>query len=216
MRFFLSLLIIISSLFGDDITCISDEVKKEFLNLYPDATINSLTIYQRQKSEFEFPSKYEIVIKAKHLNREKGVFYIKSSDKKRFFFNFEIDANIPVLKASEFIPRKAYINALNTKALHVKFDKHSARALNHIPSNAIMAKKNIKKDSFINKRDILLAPIVKKDSHVNVILQNDSLIIEFSATATKDARLNEIITFIKSDGKKIKAKVIAPNKAKML
>ncbi|MEA1916876.1 MAG: flagellar basal body P-ring formation chaperone FlgA [Campylobacterota bacterium] len=212
----LSILLLFSSLFADEITCITDKLQNEFIKLYPQATVNAITVIQKKRKKFEFPATYDVIVKARDLRRDIGTFYITEDGKKKHFFKFEIDATLPVVIAKELIPRKSIIDAFNTKIKDVKFNKHSAKAISSLPKTKIMAKKNISTNHVIQKRDVLLAYIIKKESTVNITLKDGTLQIEFSATATKNARINEVITFIKNDGKKIKAKVVSENRAIML
>ncbi|MDQ1297897.1 MAG: flagellar basal body P-ring formation protein FlgA, partial [Campylobacterota bacterium] len=58
-------------------------------------------------------------------------------------------------------------------------------------------------------------PIVLKGAKVSVQVQNESVIVEFIATATQEGALYDIITIEKSDKKRAKAKVIGENRVEL-
>lgn len=64
-------------------------------------------------------------------------------------------------------------------------------------------------------RDVEIADALKRDAIVNVTLLKDGMVINFSAKALKDAKVNDIIKVQSSNGKILKVRVTGSNTAEI-
>jgi flagella basal body P-ring formation protein FlgA len=107
------------------------------------------------------------------------------------------------------------LSILNTIKKEIKFDRFRALPISAKHINTTQLKHHIKKEILLTTRDIEILNLVKKGSNINVTLNNKNITISFLAKALQNGKLNDIITVRKSDGKKIKVKVIGKNRVEI-
>ncbi len=90
-----------------------------------------------------------------------------------------------------------------------------AKPIQNINANALQGKHRIKKGRIITTRDVELLSLVKKNSFINVSLDSKNMSISFSAKALQSGKLGDTITAQKTDGKRLKVKIIGKNKAEV-
>ncbi len=186
-------------------------LKKYYKNHYKNLDIKSLHV--RPKSYMKkLPESYKIIIPPKNYHNNNGTFYLKTKSKKRLFFDYTIDADIPIITAKRTIKRKENLTPFNTQVKIIKFKSFKSPPLQKIQSSKKWcAKIRLKKGRILSKRDVKEIPLVKKDQNVRVIIRDGNLHVELLAKAKKDGALYDMITIEKRDGEHLKAKVIGAN-----
>jgi len=185
-----------------------------YLSVYPDMTIYSIDVTPRGYIN-SLGENFTINIPTKSTLSNKGILSIKTAKKKKLFFDYIIDAEISVFTAKGLIPRGTKLSLLNTHKKSVSFDKYRAVPIQDIQTKSLQSKHNIPNGRIITTRDVQALLLVKRNATVSVKLDNNAIIIEFSAKALQNGKLNDIITVQKKNGKKFKAVVIGKNKVEI-
>lgn len=185
-----------------------------YLSVYPDMTIYSIDVTPRGYIS-SLGENFTINIPTKSTLSNKGILSIKTAKKKKLFFDYIIDAEISVFTAKGLIPRGTKLSLLNTHKKSVSFDKYRAVPIQDIQTKSLQSKHNIPNGRIITTRDVQALLLVKRNATVSVKLDNNAIIIEFSAKALQNGKLNDIITVQKKNGKKFKAVVIGKNKVEI-
>ncbi len=197
-----------------DTSALSSEIKKRYESFYPNLHVNHILVSPRNYLKRLDP-KFKLILHNKNLKRSHGVFSIKTSKKERIFFDYEVDATIEIYAALRPLNRGNALSPLNAIKKQVKFETFNALPLNHINTKEYRLKRSIKKNHILTERDVEAYPIVKKGNNVLVELKSGSVVLEFTAVASQDGSKNDIISIQKKDGRRIKAKVIAPGRVEV-
>jgi len=193
---------------------IKDEIKNLYTSKYDNIKIKKISVNPRSYTKV-LPKNYQIKIQSKSYLSNHGIFYIKTPQRKEIFFNYYIDATLAIYVARKNIKKGVELSSINTIKKNIILDKFRATPLQNITKGTIQTKHHIKKNNIITLRDIVSIDMVKRDSNVNVSLASSTISITFIAKALQDAKLNDIITIQKRDGKKLKAKVIGKNRVEV-
>jgi flagella basal body P-ring formation protein FlgA len=197
-----------------DTSKIKNDLKKIYLEKYPDIDIKTIKIIPRGYIK-SLPSSYIThVAKKAHLSR-KGILNIKLPRGKKLFFDFYIDADIYVFTTAKKVIKGDLLSNVNTKRRKITFDKFRAIPVGMKQINTTQFRHNIKEDEIITFRDISTLQLVKKGSTVSAVIQNNNLNISFSAKAIRNGRLNDIITIEKQNGQRLQARVIGRNRVEI-
>ena len=193
---------------------IKNAIEKVYKEKYTHIKIKNISVEPRSYIEI-LPKKYETVLKSKsHLSKD-GTLYIKTDDKKKIFFNYKIDAEVVAYEAKEDIKRNMELTNINCKKKSIILDKFRAMPLQNILKGTIQSMHNIKSGTTLTTRDAQGLYLVKRGSNVNVTLNSSNLAISFSAEALQNGRLADIITVMKSNGKKMKVRVIGKHRVEV-
>ncbi len=195
-------------------SALSSEIKKRYESFYPNLHVNRVLVSPRNYLKRLSPD-FQLILHNKNLKRSHGVFSIKTSKKERIFFDYEIEATIDIYVALHPLNRGDALSPLNAIKKQIQFDTFNALPLNHINTKEYRLKRSIKKNHILTERDIEAYPIVKKGNTVLVELKSGSIVLEFTAVASQDGSKNDIISIQKKDGRRIKAKVIAPGRVEI-
>ncbi len=193
---------------------IEDFLKKHYKDRYTQIDIEAVHVQPRSYME-TLPKQYSIDIRKRNYLSRDGVISIKDDLNKKYFFNYMIDAKLRVLVTKEKVHRGEELSNKNTAFAYITLDKFRALPLQELNESKYQAKHNMKANSFITVRDIKKLSLVKKDSMVTVWINNTGMSISFSAKALQNGKLNDIITIQKSNGKRLKAKVVAKQKVEV-
>jgi flagella basal body P-ring formation protein FlgA len=201
--------------FSFDMTPLHVKIKEYYKTHYNNITIKSLHV--RPKSYIEaLPDSYTIHIPPKNFHRNEGTFYIKTARKKKLFFTYTLKATLPVVITKKTIARKETITPFNTKVKTVNFIAFKSPPLSKITSvNRWCANIRLKEGRILKRRDIRSIPLVKRNQNVIAVIQTGALHVELSATAQNDGALYDMITIQKSNGEKLKARVIGANRVEI-
>ncbi|MEA3522645.1 MAG: flagellar basal body P-ring formation chaperone FlgA [Campylobacterota bacterium] len=201
--------------FNFDMTPLHVRLKKYYKTHYPSMTITALHV--RPKSYINaLPSSYTISIPPKNYHRNYGTFYLKTSDKKKLFFEYTLEANLPVVIAKTTIQRKENISPFNTRTEIIPFKSFQSPPLSkNVLSQRWSAKIRLKEGRVLSRRDIKTTPLVKRNQNIIAVIRTEGLHVELSATAQNDGALYDMITIQKSNGEKLKAQVIGANRVEI-
>ena len=193
---------------------IKNAIEKAYKEKYAHIKIKTISVEPRSYISI-LPQSYETILKSKsHLSKD-GTLYIKTDAKKKIFFNYKIDAEIVVYEARNNIKRNIELSNLNSKKKSIILDKFRAMPLQNILKGTVQSTHNIKQGTILTTRDAQGLYLVKRGSSVNVTLSSSNLAISFSAEALQNGRLADIITVMKSNGKKIKVRVTGKRRAEV-
>lgn len=198
-----------------NLNLIKEELKKIYKQRYKQIEIQSIEIHPRGYLD-TLPTEYTFGLQSRsHLKRQ-GIFYIKTEQNKKIFFDFTINATIDVYFTSENIKRNTELSVINTTKKSIILDKFRAQPLQNITSGTVQSKQNIKKDTLLTSRDIVELQLVRRGENVNVLLQNNNMSISFSAEALEDGVYEQIIEVQQQNGTKVKVKITGKNRGEAI
>lgn len=196
-----------------DTSNIENYLRQHYRSKYQNIDIKKIRVYPRYYID-SLPKKYTLEIRSReHLSKE-GVIGVNTDDNKKIFFNYEIEASLPVYILKNSLQRNGELSVTNTLKHSIILDKFRALPLQQMQNGHLELKHKMEKGELITLRDIEPVTLIKKDSTVNVTLTSGTIVISFSARALQDAKLGDIIFVENEKGKKIKVTVTGRNKAK--
>ena len=190
------------------------KVSTYYKQKYQEINIKNIIVTPRSYIP-SLPKNYEIVFASKSHLFNKGTFYIRTLQKKKLFFDYLISATLNVLVSKIKIRRNEELSYFNTKKKNMTLSKFRALPLQKIDKSSLESKRQMKAGTIITQRDIKALSLVKRGQRVSVTLNNRGIAISFSAKAQKNGQINDIITILKSDGKKLKARVTGKNRVEI-
>lgn len=197
-----------------DMQKIEKELIAHYKRHYKSIDIKSLTLEPRAYLE-ELPKTYEFGIsKRSHLSN-RGYCYIYTLDKKKIFFDYTLHATLSIYFSRGAIQKGAKLSSLNTHKKSIMLQRLRAMPIEEIKSNSLEAKHNIQSQTILTSRDVTALYLVRRGATVTVSLTNSGIDISFSAKALSSGRDGDIITVVNSNDKKIKVRVVGPNRAEM-
>lgn len=198
-----------------DFTPIKNQLESKLIEKYPDITIDEIIITPRgylpslpKNTKGYFDERF-------YLNSE-GTLYIIDASGLRRYLDYNVHATLAVLHTSQGVTRKEKLNGFNTVLKPIPFKTFKDAPLTQLPDKLSRYRSNLKANQLLTLRQIETMPLVMKNEKVIVEVKNDSVIVEFGATAVQEGSLYDIITIQKSDGKRVKAKVIGENRVELL
>jgi flagella basal body P-ring formation protein FlgA len=197
-----------------DISKLESLIKEQYKEHYKEIEIENISLHPRGYIE-EIAKEYTIKIQSKNYLHRKGIISIKSFDGKDTFFDYTIKAKVTIYRARKDIKRNSELSALNTRKRTVVLEKFKAMPIQEIKKSTFQSKHRIKKGTILTIRDTMPLFLIRRGSSVNVSLDNSNLSISFSAKATKNACMGDIISVVKRNGKKIKVRVTAKHRAEV-
>ncbi len=197
-----------------DTTALASEIKKRYEFHYVNLHVNSVVVTPRNYLK-KLDSDFRLILHDKNLKRSKGVVSIKTAKKERIFFDYEVNAVLSVYTALNPLKRGDTLSSLSATQKQVKFDSFNALPLNRIGTKKYRLKRSVKRNHILTQRDVETYPIVKKGNSVLVELKSGSIVLEFTAIASQDGSKDDIISIQKKDGRRIKARVIAPGRVEI-
>lgn len=189
-------------------------VKEYYENRYDEIDIKNISVEPRSYTT-SLPKEYSVNFQKKDYLQRDGVLSIKTKENKKIFFNYYVDAMVTVYTSRKKIKKDTELSAINSYKKSIILDRFKARPVQDIQISSIQSKHHISKDRILTVRDVEPLSIVKKDSFVNVSVYSNNMAISFSAKALQDGKLNDIIRVQKSDGKRLRVKVVGKNRAEI-
>lgn len=189
-------------------------LKKHYKEKYKQIDIKNISVRPRSFMD-TLPKSYTIDIRDRYYLGNEGVISIEDSNNKRYYFDYKVDAELDVVVPTKKISRREEISKFNSKIKKVRLDKFRARPLQKIYNAKHQAKYNLNIDQEITYRDIQKLSLVKRDTQVSVFLNSSAMSISFGAKALQSGKLNDIITVQKSDGTRLKARVVAKQRVEI-
>lgn len=197
-----------------DTSKIESSLLSRYKENYPNMKINSIQVVPRAYVK-SLPDNYKISLHKKFFLSKEGTLNIKTLDNKKLFFDYIVDADLYVYISRENIHKGDRISPFNTTKKSVVFDKFRALPINTSYLNVSQAKRNLKTNKVLTLRDIQSLDLVKKNSNVNVSINDGTINISFSAKALQNGKLNDIITVQKSNRQRLRAKVIGKDRVEL-
>lgn len=197
-----------------DLSKIRNSIEKFYKECYSNIDIKNITIMPRGYIK-SLPKEYIIHIPPKNNLSNNGTIYIKTYTNKKIFFDYNIYAKLSVYVTRKKIKRDVELSPINTIKKSIILEKFRALPIQELEKGTFQTKRHIKQNKILTIRDIETLNIVKRNSNINVSLNNKEISITFSAKALQDGKLNDIITVQKLNGKRIKVRVIGKNRAEI-
>ena len=197
-----------------DTSKIEETIRDYYLKKYTDIDIVNISVEPRSYLA-KMPKDYVVNIRNRDYLTNTGTINIKTSDNKKIFFNYKITANILVYFTKNKIKKDVELSVMNVRQKSILFSKFRAKPIQYIQRGMYQAKHHIAKNKILTERDLETLSIVRRNSFVNVSLSNKNMAISFSAKALQDGKLNDIISVQKSNGKRLKVRVIGKNRVEM-
>lgn len=197
-----------------DVTPLKHQLEVLLKGQYPSIRIEEIIITPRGYLETYNP-KSRGVFDEKSLENAKGTFYIIDEHSIRRYLDYSVKATINVLHSNQKISRRDLVSGFNTKIKQIPFGSFKDTPLTTLPDQPSRFRSNLRAEQPLTLRNIETVPLVLKNEKVIVEVKNDSVIVEFGARATQEGLLYDIITIQKSDGKRVRAKVIGENRVEL-
>ena len=167
------------------------------------------------KYMLHLPKNYTIGFPRNAYLSHKGIFYIKTLDNKKFFFNYILRAKTTVYQTKKEIQKGEELSGFNLQKKSIILDKFQANPLMELPKHQYEAKHRLKNGLIVTQRDIRRLNLVKRGAAVVVTLHNNDLEISFTAKALQSGRLGDTISVLHDNSKKIRVRVIGKNRAEV-
>lgn len=194
-----------------DMEPVEQKVRAYYHGYFPDMNIEKVLL---ETSSFmqELPQEYTLVFKNNAYLYNHSSFKILSADSaERFFVRYKIQAKIKLFKARHNINRGKILTPKDLVSAQTEFKRLKGFPLVAMPEQQVRLKKRIAEGKILYQHDIEPLPSVLKDKPVNVRFISGKVHLEFQATSLDDAGIGEYVYIEKSDGKKLKAKVVSKN-----
>ena len=161
------------------------------------------------------PANAEAVFDDRTPLNSKGVFYTLDSEGLRRYLDYSVEATLTVLHTSQPVSRKEDMSGGNTSLKTVKFTSFRDFPMCRLPEKSYRYRSNLKEGQLLTVRNIEEKPLVLKNGKVVATIHDGTVLIEFIATAMQEGLLYDIITIQKSDGTRVKGKVIGENRVEL-
>ena len=190
------------------------QLEKMLHERYPEIVIDEITITPRGYLP-SLAKETRGVFDDRFYQHAKGTFYILTPQGLRHYLDYKVTATISVLHTTQKITRRERLSGFNTLLKPIPFSSFKDIPLTTLPDQLSRFRSNLKAGVLLTIRHIEAIPYVLKNEKVIVQVQSEGVIVEFGATATQEGSLYDIITIQKSDGKRVKAKVIGENRVEL-
>jgi len=198
-----------------DLSPLELQLTKALKERYPTIVITQLRITPRGYLQ-SLPKEVKAVFDPKLFQNAQGTFYILDEQGIRHYLDYAVTATINVLHTTKKVDRRESLDGLNTQLKTIPFTSFKDIPVVEPSPHAYRFRSSIKANVPLTQRNIEALPLVIKGQKVTVEIRSDNVIVEFEATATQEAGLYDMITIQKSDGKRVKAKVIGENRVELL
>lgn len=190
------------------------QLEKMLHERYPSIMIEEITITPRGYLP-SLAKETRGVFDDRFYQHAKGTFYILTPQGLRHYLDYKVTATISVLHTTQKIARREHLSGFNTLLKPIPFTSFKDVPLTTLPDQLSRFRSNLKAGVLLTLRHIEAIPYVLKNEKVVVEVQSEGVVVEFGATATQEGSLYDIITIQKSDGKRVKAKVIGENRVEL-
>ena len=191
-----------------DLTPLKQKLSEYFKKNYAHIDIHSLKIIPKTHLE-KLPDEFTFVARSGTLLRSHGTFSIITPKKHQLFFEYFLDATLPVYKSKKRIQRGEVLNFRNITKEQIRFERFQAFPIQEL--SGLQAKHQILENKLITQRDVASIDLVRRGQFVSVVLKESDLEIDMSAKALQAGTLNDIILIQNRRGKKMRARVIGKN-----
>jgi flagella basal body P-ring formation protein FlgA len=194
-----------------DLEPVVQKVKAYYHSYFPDMHIEKVFLDSSSFIE-KLPRDYTLVFKSKaYLYNHSSFKLLTEGSTERFFIRYKIQAKMKLFKARHNINRGKILTPKDILSVQAEFKRLKGLPLVSLTEQQVRVKKRLAKGKILYQHDIEPLPSVLKDKPVTVRFISGKVHLEFQATSLDDAGIGEYVYIEKSDGKKLKAKVIHKN-----
>lgn len=197
-----------------DVTPFKQQLTSALKERYPTMVVDEILITPRGYHQ-SIPAGAKAIFEPKFFQSAKGTFYILDGQSVRQYLDYTITARIDVLHTTQKVSRKESLSGFNTRLVSVPFDVFKDTPLTKMPANSYRFRSSLKENTLLTERNIEAVPLVLRGEKIVVVIHNGNVVVEFGATATQEGGLYDMITIQKSDGKRVKAKVIGDKRVEL-
>jgi len=197
-----------------DTSAIEEKIEAFYRLHYPEIEIRRIDVFPRGFIE-SLPANYNVTIDPKNSLSNEGILHIDTLDRKKIFFDYTITALTTVYKTKTTLSRDTPLSALNLTKQTVFLEDFRDKPFFLQPDQPAQAKFTLKQGVIVTMRDVEALTLVQKGTKVSVKMPSQTMDIQFSAEALQDGKLNDIITVLNSNDKKIRVKVVGKNQVEM-
>jgi flagella basal body P-ring formation protein FlgA len=197
-----------------DTSKIEAQIEQFYRSHYPDIQIERIDVFPRGFLE-SLPASYNVSIDPRSSLSNEGILYIDTLDRKKIFFDYAVTARLNIYTTKTALSRDTPLSVLNLANQTVYLEDFRDKPFILQPDATYQAKFNLKQGVVVTMRDVEPLTLVHKGTKISVKMLNKTMDIQFSAEALQDGKLNDIITVLNSNDKKIRVKVVGKNQAEM-
>jgi flagella basal body P-ring formation protein FlgA len=193
-----------------DLQKIKTALQNAFLQKYPQMEIQLLDIHPASYMQ-HLPKNYRVIIPHYALKNNYSTIYIKTPRHQEFFFNFTLQAKLPVIIATQKIGFHTPLTFKNTRIKTVAFQNFRGTPITSIGNHVYQSKFTIQSGSIILKRNIEPLYLVRRNHTVSATINDGGVHIIFSATALQSGIKGDTIKIRDDRQKQFNAIIIGPN-----
>ncbi len=188
-----------------------EEIRSYYYEHYPTVSIKGVSVKSNTFLS-KLPDEYQLTFKPNAYLYRRSSLQLTSKDKKeRYFFTYTLNATIKLFKARHNINRGKILTRLDLIYKEIEFKRLKGLPVKDFDKNQYRLKKRLPKDKTLYAHDIEELPYVLKDKPLNVRLISGKVHLEFQAVSLEDGNKGAHVLIQKTDGKKLKARVIGRN-----
>ncbi|SFV61379.1 Flagellar basal-body P-ring formation protein FlgA [hydrothermal vent metagenome] len=191
-----------------DLSRLKKKLEDAYKDSYRRIDIHSIEIIPKGHIQ-TLPKDFGFKIRSGELLHSHGTLSILTPKKRQIFFEYFLDATLPVYKSTKRIEKGEILSLKNLQKQMIHFDRFRALPVQKL--DALQAKHHITKAKLITVRDVERLDLVRRGEFVSVVLKKSNLEIDMSAKSLQDGTLNDIILIQNSRGKKLRARVVGKN-----
>ena len=191
-----------------DLSPLKQKLADYFKKSYKEIDIRSIRLIPKVHLE-KLPKEFTFKVRSGTLLRSHGTVSIITPKKRQLFFEYFLDASLPVYKSKKKIERGEVLTLRNLSKERIRFERFRSLPVQDI--QGLQAKHHITKGKLITDRDVERVDLVRRGEFVSVVLKESDLEIDMSAKALQAGTLNDIILIQNRRGKKLRARVIGKN-----
>jgi flagella basal body P-ring formation protein FlgA len=224
LKILLILLIFATSAFSETLPQI-ENIRKQattmFLKTYPNMHIETLEIkrYTPLPKYFEKYKLSKVYISDNNLKREKGTLsatYIHGDKKRKIYYHFNMDANVDVLKANQYIQRGKTITDDLVDFITIRFTNFYQKPITPYFLNRYRARTSLIEGKILTTRHVSRVTTVKRGDKLSTTLRDGGVVVTFQTQALKDAYIGDIIKVKRNHKSFFKARIISSTKAEVV
>ncbi len=200
---------------------IKHSIEEKFLKHYPSMQIESISIKATSTliNRLQNYKITKVTLTNDDFHRNKGsilVTFEKNHKQRKLYFKYHIEAMIDLYVANQRIQKGRIITPSIVNLESIKF-----KTLYHEPFkaqdfNQYYAKYTIKESTPITYEKLKKNRAIKRNDHVNAIIQDGGVVLNFRATALQEGDIGDIIKIRKNYKKRFKAQIISNTTVKVL
>ena len=192
-----------------DLEPLKKKILAYYLSHYPTIDIKDIRLQLNGYTK-GLPNHYELSFKPNAYQHKYSTVKLTSAEsKKRHFISYDMSATIKLFKARHNINRGKILTHIDMAYEETPFKRLKGTPIHSLEKGQYRLKKRLPRGNIIYEHDIEPLPAVLKDTHVNVRFVKANVQLSFQATSLQDGNVGESIYIKRTDGKRLKAKVLS-------